>query len=69
MKNYSAIFEMAKELIANRPDLYHGPGPNGSDNETAENLDELAKDYTETEGGDLETNLHEVHSAYRAVWE
>jgi hypothetical protein len=64
-----AIFEMAKELIKDSFDLYPQPEADGCASMTcAANLAELSKDYTETEGGDLEENLQIVHAAYRAVY-
>lgn len=68
MATFGKIFEMAKEVIEARPDLYAAPSANGADMQTAENLQELASDYTATEGGDIEDNLQQVHEAYRAVY-
>jgi len=68
METFGKIYEMAREVIVDRPDLYEAPNRDGANMQTAENLQELAAAYTETEGGELEENIQQVHEAYRSLY-
>lgn len=69
MKSFSPVFEMAKEVIEDRQDLYPAPVNGECTFECAENLQDLAKSYTEVgEGGDMYENYEDVAAAWRAVY-